>query len=236
MKKLNFIFATSAIVLVSILLFTSCGGTEKQEESKSIPAAKIKMSGTHKNMLKISTDSIKIMLVCTDKGRDEWDVKTIIPMSNEQVWSEISPKSLKGDGFEYEAKMGNLTASYLDANGLEIDFKLHPTWDVVTSILSSETITTEDVSFGYYLLFSGSTYEKAKEVYDKVTNLSIKNIELNKIYTVSESSSKKSSSKKSSSYDYDSDDFDKAVEQAEKALETYEKTLDALDKLEDLNW
>ena len=229
MKKINAL----VIALLAVFMLASCGS--KQEETKMISSNEIKMSGKHKNMVTIASDSIKIMLVCVDEEDNKWDVRAILPIGNTKIWSEIPSKELKGDDFEYEPRFGNFTVSYLDANGSELDHDISPDYSVLESILSSDALTIEDVLVkDRWENLGDKSYKAMKAIYDKVANISLTQIELSKVYKVKESSS--SSSKKSSSYDYDSDDFDKAVEQAEKALETYEKTLDALEKIDDLDW
>lgn len=231
MKKINAL----VIALLAVFMLASCGS--KQEETKMISSNEIKMSGKHKNMVTIASDSIKIMLVCVDEEDNQWDVRAILPIGNTKIWTEIPSKELKGDGFEYDPSFGNFTVSYLDANGSELDHDISPNYSVLKSIISSDALTSEDVLIqDRWSSLGDKSYKAMKAIYDKVANVSITQIELSKVYKVEESSSKSSSKKSSSSYDYDSDDFDKAVEQAEKAIETYEKTLEAMEKLEDLGW
>ena len=229
MKKIKFL----AVALCAMLVFVSCGS--KQEEFKMLPTENIKMSGMHKDMLEIESDSVKIMLVCVDEDNNKWDVRVILPITNTDIWNEIPKKVLKGDDFEYKAEMGNFTVKYLDANGSELDHDLSPEYSVIESVLVANDYTTEDLLVkDRWSSLGDKSYKNMKKIYDKVTNISISQMELSKVYKAKSSSS--SSSKKSSSSSYDSDDFDKAVDAYEKALDNYEKTLDAIEALEDLDW
>ena len=87
------------IALLDVFMLASCGS--KQEETKMISSNEIKMSGKHKNMVTIASDSIKFMLVCVDEEDNKWDVRAILPIGNTKIWTEIPSKELKGDGFEY---------------------------------------------------------------------------------------------------------------------------------------
>ena len=202
-------FILGAVALCLAVGLTSCG--EKQEElTKMIPADDVTFSGKHKNLLTIpaDVDSIKIMLVRADEENGRWDVRAVIPVQNTKAWSQIPGTDTRKSSY-FEPRMGNLKATYVDANESEIGDALSMDGDVIESVLSSDDIIMEKASVKDMWEYSGDKSYKAKRaLFDKVAGISISNMELNEI--------KKSSSKSSSNL---SDVYEDALNEVADAYE-----------------
>lgn len=219
MRKIKLFLILS---MVGLLLF-SC--SKKQEETKMIPSSAVKKSGTHSDLLTIKGDSVKVMLVKIDD--DEWSLRAVIPIENATLSNNSSGTS----------SMGNMSAEFLDANGNSIDFELRPDWDVVESVLSSNSFKTEDllVKEAYH----GYEYKTVKEKFDKIAGIVLKEMKLTDGYG-NFYSSDNSSSSGSSSYsgddddDWDDVDLDDAVTAAKAATEVLRATTDAVNSTKDM--
>lgn len=202
-------FILGAVALCLAVGLSSCG--EKQEElTKMIPADDVTFSGKHKNLLTIpaDVDSIKIMLVRADEENGRWDVRAVIPVQNTKAWSQIPGTDTRKSSY-FEPRMGNLKATYVDANESEIGDALSMDGDVIESVLSSDDIIMEKASVKDMWEYSGDKSYKAKRaLFDKVAGISISNMELNEI--------KKSSSKSSSNL---SDVYEDALNEVADAYE-----------------
>lgn len=229
MKKI----VTLLVSLFAVLALVSC--SKKTEETKMISSSEISFSGKDKKMLRVASDSVKVMLVNVDEDDDKWEVRVVIPMQNTMLWKNF-PKSeqnvSKKASEYYEPEMGNMQVDYLDANGSKLDVEVSLDRNVIKSVLSSDEISTENMLIkDSWSSFGDKSYKKAKANFDKIAQISISDMVLSKVTRASESSSSSYSRSSSSSY---RDDFEDAYNEAKgtykKAMDTYEKTLDAYDK------
>ena len=204
MKRIN-IFVVLTLLLCSVV--SSC--TKKQELTKSIPSSNVSLSGKHRNLLAVDGDSVKIMLVCPEGKKDEWEVRALVQIKNTKSWREVY-SSYRKQHKNYEPKMGNFCVNYIDANGSTLleNNNLKPDWDVIESVLSSDEKRTENMLIQSMFTMNRSSYDKQKTIFDKVAGITFSQMELNEIFTTSggssatmdddidASSSKKSTSKK----------------------------------------
>lgn len=210
MKKIKLFLVLS---LFGLFLF-SC--SKQQEETKLIPSSAVKKSGTHSDLLTIKGDSVKVMLVKI--GEDKWTLRALIPIEN----------TLPNTNPSVTPSMGNLSVVFLDPNGSPIDFELHPDWDAVESVLSSNSIKTEDllVKEAYENLTPGK-FDKIKEKFDKIAGIALKEMNLtggSSSYYSSDDSYSSGSSYSSGDDDWDDVDLDDAVNAAKAATEVLKAT------------
>ena len=162
----------AAIIAISII--STCGNntdkkqetTQHQNESRKIDAAFLKLKGTHASWFNVE-DSLQISLVeTTDKG---WEVRAKITFIKTK---EIDTKKYQAqlqccqdidftDDFDVELISGQY--SYEEFNTLH-----------AKSVGESETITLKPFQW------EGMSYEKAKNIYDKLCGVVINGIEFEK--------------------------------------------------------
>ena len=215
MKKIALFFlAAGTIALVS------CGG-KKEEENKMVPMKSI--VGTHSNLLAVN-ESVKVMLVNTEG--DVWEVRASIPLSNTTPWSQ-APGTNPKDREHYLPKMTGLDIVYFDKNDNELEYDLYvPSGEVATLLGSDETKTISILTKQAWANLYHYTYKKAKEIYDKVASIGLKNAEL--YLEKPDDDSKSSSSSSSSSI---SDDLDDVLDEYNKAVDASKKAIDAAGKV-----
>lgn len=219
MKK-NFLIVLTALFCFATL-FSSCG-SKGEEQSKTISSSTVKYSGSHSDLLRVKGD-IKILLA---KDGDEWTVKAVIPLENVKEWSEVPDTDESFDSY-FEPSMGNLNLVFCDESGAEIDGDLTCDYDLIKSLLSSETVKTETMSVK--LILNNASYDDVLEIYNKISGLAIKKMDLKEVHSSSDSDYSSSSSDDD---DYDAD-LDKAVDDYNKVLDATKKTLDAYEDLYD---
>ncbi|MCQ2342387.1 MAG: hypothetical protein MJZ75_02680 [Paludibacteraceae bacterium] len=220
MKKLPILVA----LLGTMIFCASCA--KHEEETKMISADDVRLSGQHKSLLSISSDSVKIMLVCTDEEDCKWDVRVRFSMESNQDWEDVpgrEPKvAPKSDYSYFEPSMGNFEVTLLDANGNELDKEFSINYDAIKSILTSPEGTEEDIlAQDRWSSLGDKSYNAQKAIYDKVANISISKLELDEIHV-----SAPSKSSNSSIYDDYEDALDDAVDAYEKALNAATSALD----------
>lgn len=220
MKKLPILVA----LLGTMIFCASC--TKHEEESKMISADDVRLSGQHKSLLSLSSDSVKIMLVCTDEKDDKWDVRVRFSMESNQDWEEVPGREPKvapqGDYSYFEPGMGNFTVSLLDANDNELDKELSINYDAIRSILTSSDGDEEDIlAQDRWSSLGDKSYKAQKAIYDKAVNISISKMELNEVHV-----SAPSTSSGNSIYDAYEDALDDAVDAYEKALDAATSALE----------
>lgn len=237
MKKLP-IFSIIIVSLLSISMMTSC--TKKEELVKTISSDALSFSGTHKGLLKVDADSVKIMLICIDEENDRWQVRALVPFKNTMPWKDVpntEEPSSKTGGKYYLPKM-NLKIVYLDQYGSELSLELGYDSDVLTSILSSNEYTSENLLIKHlYEYLSPSEYDKCKSIYEKVTSIAFKNVSLYEetITPEVESTYSTSSTNKQNTYEKAIDAIDETYGKViDAAIETYEDVIDdAVEAYED---
>jgi len=184
MKKSN-VFNALLILLLSLAILPSC--TKKEEQFKMLPVSAIKLTGEHSDLIKINADSVKIMLVKLNED-DGWTVRALIPISNTSTWSDVNVekyvegrKAKKGMTFGYQPSMSP-SVSFYDANGNEIDLKmsLYDSEDAFRNVLSSNALITDNalIKSAYESIYA--EYERNKAVFDKVAEIKITNLTLDK--------------------------------------------------------
>lgn len=241
MKKFRLI----TILVILTMSLISCGdnGTE---ETKMISSDAVKKSGEHSNFLSVDADSVKIMLVKIDKN--EWEIRALLPLTNEQHWENVPGTDPTADSY-YEPSMGNMTIEFLDANGTPLDLNLQVDYDVIKSLLCSNEYKTEDLVITEY--WSG-TYDEKKKLFDKITGISIKKMDLSKSYNHSGSYSNSSSDVSYNDSDYEDEDEDvddegdddwedvkeaiKTTKAAYKTAKAAYKTAKELDEADEDDW
>lgn len=222
MKKITFFLTT---MLVAMTTLVSCA--KQEEEVKMIPADAVKMSGMHKDLLKITSDSIKIMLVKVDK---EWQVRAIIPFGNTTLFSEV-PETDQSANSYYLPSMGNMNISYTDQNGNTLDYVANPDWGMIEGLLKSAPGQMEEMQFGNGWGDGSGSYKEMKAVFDKVSGLLVSNMELTRGWSAS--GGRSSDSDDDLFDDDDLDDLEKAVKAEKKMLKAAKTASDVIDAYED---
>jgi hypothetical protein len=234
MKKIKLFLVLS---LFGLFLF-SC--SKQQEETKMIPTTAVKMSGKHSELLKIDADSVKVMLVKIDE--DRWTLRALIPIKNTYDWDVVSHKYKHPDpDKEYYPSMGSedwtnkrFEVEFLDANGSPINFEVEPDWDIVKSVLSSNSIKKEDMLVKEDRGFHADEYKIIKEKFDKIAGIALKGLELSYSYKHDGSSYSSSDSNNSSDDDWDDVDLDDAVNAAKAATEMLKATGEVVKSTKDV--
>lgn len=153
----------------------SCGSDKQEELTKMIPASAVTLKGEYKDLFKISEDSVKIILLKNGEKDNDWEVRTVIPLSNTKSWSDVQSIRIYDESYAAKTRCINEVSTYesqyVDANGCEIDKKLASS--DLTSLLKSEDITTEKVTIKYESEYSSDTYKITKELFDKISGLSL---------------------------------------------------------------
>lgn len=152
----------------------SCG--DKQEElTKMIPASAVTLKGEYKDLFKISEDSVKVILLKNGERDNDWEVRMVVPFSNTKPWSEVQKIRIYDESYAEKTRcideVKTYKVRYVDANGCEIDKEL--AYSNLTSLLKSEDITTEKVTIKYDSEYSSDTYKITKELFDKISGLSL---------------------------------------------------------------
>ena len=223
MKRIKLFVVLS---LIGLVLF-SC--SKQQEETKMLPATAVKKSGTHSDLLEIK-DSVKVMLVKISD--DRWSLRALIPIENAQAWETVTRFNTPSDPEkEYFPSMGHesmfndhLSVEFLDANGSPIDFKVDPDWDVVNSVLASNSVKKEDMLVKESYDINADEYKIIKEKFDKIAGIAIKKMDLHTTSKNSGSSYASGSSYSSGDDDWDDVDLDDAVNAAKAATEVLKAT------------
>lgn len=171
MYNLNFNKMKRLLVLLSAVALVfglvSCGG--KQEElTKMIPASAVTLKGEHKDLIKIASDSVKIILQKTGDNDNDWEVRTVISLSSTKPWSEVQ-KIRTRDNYCFD--YATINAQYIDSNGTEMDLQLE---EPFLTLLKSEELNTENITLKYLSDWDRNKYDVTKEMFDKISGLCIK--------------------------------------------------------------
>ena len=206
------------------LMMTACDGKE-EELSKKLAPESVSIIGEHAKLLEVA-DSVKVILTNPDGRDNDWKIQMIVPLKNTTKWSNVDGTDETAETY-YLPSMGNLHVEFTNADDAEIDYTLYPNWDVVSGLLASEDINTQNVTIKYD--YGGKKYKDAKAIYDKVAGANITRAELTKGYNSSSSSSSSSSysSIDDDDFDIDLDDLEKAVDASQKAMKAAEKAAKA---------
>lgn len=200
MRKL--LYTLGAIMMIASL--SACGGNKGTEESKTIEASAVKMSGEYMDHLSVGDGDVKILLVNTKD--DKWSLRATLPIVAEE----------KGEGDP------RMEVSFLDANGTTIDYSVCISKDDMKTIFAADGKSV-DVTITETWMENLSAYKDIKELYDKVAG-----IKLSLDYYV------ESSSDSSASSDDDDDDevaSSSSSEDWDAILNEYEKYVDSYVKL-----
>ena len=208
-KKMLFAF----VATLTTLSFVACVGGKGEEETKTIDASQVKISGESSDAIEVDANEVTIMLVNTRD--DVWEVRAKTPLKASD--SYVTPDKFEG--------YVSIDADYLDANGNEIvtDNGLTISSDDIKSILSSSSKSTEDVivKFAWENL-NHMSYKEGKAMFDKVSGVKIK-------LTISGYTATSSSATSSD----DDDDDDDEVASSSSSSEDWDKVLDEYEKYVD---
>lgn len=216
----------AAIIVMSIA--STCGNdtdkkqdtTQHSNESRKIAASTLKLKGTHASWFKVE-EPIQISLVKTnDKG---WEVRTKITF--------IKTKEI--DTKKYQAQLQCCQyIDYIDDFEVELITDQYSNEEFNTllakSVGDSEAITLKPFQW------EGMSYEKAKNIYDKLCGVIINGVEFEKVEKVNKSTSSKNTL--NTSYEEVINDAVKTYEDIiDDELESYEDAIDkSIDAYEDV--
>ena len=204
-----------------------------------LPATAVKMSGEHSDLLKISSDSVKVMLVKISD--DRWTLRALIPIENAYAWRTVIRMYTPSDpDEEFSPSMGHdsmfndhLSVEFLDANGSPIDFDVKPDWDVVGTVLASNSVKKEDMLVKESYEIDAGEYDEIKEKFDKIAGIAMKKMDLHTTTKSDGSSYASGSSYSSDDDDYDVD-LDDAVNAAKAATEALKATSEVMKSSKDM--
>lgn len=218
-KSTKWIFGIVAAIIVISIAFT-CGNdtdkkqetTQHQNESRKIEASSIKLKGTHASWFKVE-DPVQISLVkTTDKG---WEVRAKITFIKTK---EIDTKKYQAQlqCCQYIDFIDDFDVELISGQYSEEEFNtLH-----AKAVGESETITLKPFQW------DGMSYEKAKNIYDKLCGVVINGIEFEK---VEESTTTTSTSTSTSIFeDDDLKEVKQAADDMKEILEAEAELINAL--------
>ena len=204
------------LMFMCVSMLCACGGQSQskqqpQEESKTLPATSVVLKGKHANLFKVSGDSYKVSLVQVDEA---WQVRVKMTIANKKSYNQLSDKS------KYERELSSIRGMLLNASDVELASLEISTedWDM---LVAEEVDAQQDMAMKTYW-YNQYTYEKAKEIYDKVVGVELNGIELR------EAVSKSKSNSSESIFD---DETKQAVKDVQEILEMEGEMLDALQDL-----
>lgn len=155
-------------LLACIIMLCACGGSKQpQEESKTLPVSSISLKGKHAGMFKVSGDSYKVNLVQTDDG---WQVRAKFVLANKKSYEQL------GDKAKYEREISNVYGQLVSESDVELSSldMSSDDWDMLVAeeIDAEQEFSVKTYSYHHY------SYEKAKEIFDKVAGIQLSGIEL----------------------------------------------------------
>lgn len=218
-KSTKWIFGIVAAIIV-ISIASTCGNdtdkkqetTQHQNESRKIEASSIKLKGPHASWFKVE-DPVQISLVkTTDKG---WEVRAKITFIKTK---EIDTKKYQAQlqCCQYIDFIDDFDVELISGQYSEEEFNtLH-----AKAVGESETITLKPFQW------DGMSYEKAKNIYDKLCGVVINGIEFEK---VEESTTTTSTSTSTSIFeDDDLKEVKQAADDMKEILEAEAELINAL--------
>lgn len=218
-KSTKWIFGIVAAIIV-ISIASTCGNdtdkkqenTQHQNESRKIEASSIKLKGTHASWFKVE-DPVQISLVkTTDKG---WEVRAkILFIKTKEIDTKTYQAQLQC--CQYIDFIDDFDVELISGQYSEEEFNtLH-----AKAVGESETITLKPFQW------DGMSYEKAKNIYDKLCGVVINGIEFEK---VEESTTTTSTSTSTSIFeDDDLKEVKQAADDMKEILEAEAELINAL--------
>ena len=205
---------------VCVSFLCACGGggqsqsqqqsnQQPQEESKTLPATSVVLKGKHANLFKVSGDSYKVSLV---QVNEDWQVRVKMSIANKKSYNQLSDKS------KYERELSSIGGMLLNESDVELaslDISTED-WDM----LVGEEVDAQQKMIMRTYKYNHYTYEKAKEIYDKVAGVELNGIEL-----------KEAERKSNSSESLIDDETKQAVKDVQQILEMEGEMLNALQDL-----
>ena len=154
MKRTN-VFGI-AVMLLALLSFASCN--KEKELTKMISADRVELTRNNSNLFEIDADSVMVKLIPVGVNGDEWEVRTILPMSNTTPWSKIPGSDQNQASFIYGV---SLYPKYLDGNDSELDLSVEMDSQDLVSLLKSEEFITKEIPIKEYS-YGNKSYKKQK--------------------------------------------------------------------------
>ena len=201
-------------MFMCVSMICACGGhsqskQQPQEESKTLPATSVVLKGKHANLFKVSGDSYKVSLV---QVNEDWQVRVKMSIANKKSYNQLSDKS------KYEREFSSIGGMLLNESDVELaslDISTED-WDM----LVAEEVDAQQKMIMRTYKYNHYTYEKAKEIYDKVAGVELNGIEL-----------KEAEKKSTSSESLIDDETKQAVKDVQQILEMEGEMLNALQGL-----
>lgn len=157
------------LLIACIATLCACGSSQpkEQEESKMLDASTIVLKGKHANMFCVA-NPYRVSLVKTDDG---WQVRAKVTIKNKKTYNQLANKN------KYEREMISIDGDLLSSNDVELSSLdvSSEDWDMLLAeddVNAQQEISMKTYSYEHY------SYEKAKEIYDKVAAIELSDIEL----------------------------------------------------------
>ena len=195
-------------MLLALLSFASCN--KEKELTKMISADRVELTGDNSNLFEIDADSVMVKLIPVGVNGDEWEVRTILPMSNTTPWSKIPGSDQNQASFIYGV---SLYPKYLDGNDSELDLSVEMDSQDLVSLLKSEEFITKEIPIKEYS-YGNKSYKKQKAYFDMIDGIKAQ-IELSWAHN---SSSSSYGSSTNSNWDKLLDEYEKCVNECVKLL------------------
>ena len=199
------------LLIACIATLSACGSSQpkEQEESKMLDASTIVLKGKHANMFCVP-NSYRVSLVKTDDG---WQVRAKVTIKNKKTYNQLADKK------KYEREMIGIDGELLSSNDVELSSLdvSSEDWDMLLAeddVNAQQEISMKTYSYEHY------SYEKAKEIYDKVAAIQLSDIEL-----------QEADNERFLSEDIFDDDTQDVLEDVQKILEAEGKMLNALQQM-----
>lgn len=227
-----------SVMLMAMLAFASCD--KETEMTKMISADRVEFTGNNSGLFEINVDSVMVKLIPIGVNGDQWEVRTILPISNTEPWSKIPGSDQSQVSFIYGV---SIYPEYLDGNDSELDLSVEMDSQDLIAVLKSEEMITKDISIKEHS-YGNKSYKKQKAYFDMIDGAKL-TVDLSWASRGNSSSSSSSTAIKSSSntnWDQLLDEYERLVNECVKLMQKEDRgewisedVLDAmLDKTDEL--
>lgn len=208
-------------MLLAMITFASCG--KETEMTKMISADRVDFTGNNSDLFEIDADSVTVKLIPVGVDGDEWEVRTILPISNTKPWSKIPGSDQSQASYIYGV---SIYPKYLDRNDSELHLSVQMDSQDLESLMKSEELITKEIAIKE-AWYENKSYKKQKAYFDMIdgAKLTVDLSWAHKANTsdISSSFSSTSSSLSSGSTSSSNPNWDKMLDDYEKNVNEYIK-------------
>jgi hypothetical protein len=203
-----------SVMLMAMFAFASCD--KETEMTKMISADRVEFAGINSDLFEINADSVMVKLIPIGAHGDQWEVRTILPISNTEPWSKIPGSDQSQSSFIYGV---SIYPEYLDRNDTELDLSVEMDSQDLIAVLKSEEMITKDVPIKEHS-YGNKSYKKQKAYFDMIDGAKL-TVDLSWAHKANTSDSSLSSSSTSGSTSSSSQNWDKMLDEYEKYVNEY---------------